>query len=69
MQCNTRLAWATSIRSLDGFEDELLIWMLKTTNSLSYVAAQLLAHVANDPACSNRLLKTRNDMADCMHEQ
>jgi hypothetical protein len=55
------------LRSLEGFEDELLIWMLRTTNSLSYVAAQLLAHVANDPACSNKLLTTRNAMADCMH--
>ena len=54
-------------RSLNGFEDELLVWMLRTTNSLSYVAAQLLAHVANDPACSNKLFNIRNAMSDCMH--
>lgn len=55
------------VRSLDGFEVELLVWMLRTTNSLSYTAAQLLAHVANDPACSSRLFATRNAMPDCMH--
>ncbi|MDV0440005.1 DUF6988 family protein [Xanthomonas sacchari] len=56
------------VRSLDGFEPELLAWMLRTTNSLCYIAAQLIAHVANDPARSNQLLTTRNAMSDCMHE-
>lgn len=57
------------VRSLNGFEDDLLIWMLRTTNSLSYVAAQLLAFVANDPACSQRLARVRSGMLDCMHAQ
>lgn len=56
------------VRSLDGFEPELLAWMLRTTNSLCYIAAQLIAHVANDPARSNQLLTTRNAMSDCMHQ-
>ncbi|MDQ1094251.1 hypothetical protein QE400_003664 [Xanthomonas sacchari] len=56
------------VRSLDGFEPELLAWMLRTTNSLCYIAAQLIAHVANDPARSNQLLTTRNAMSDCMHK-
>lgn len=56
------------VRSLDGFEPELLDWMLRTTNSLSYIAAQLLAHVANEPVRSNQLLATRNTMSDCMHQ-
>ncbi|TDB28355.1 hypothetical protein ATCM_12160 [Stenotrophomonas sp. ATCM1_4] len=56
------------VRSLDGFEPELLAWMLRTTNSLSYIAAQLLAHVANEPVRSNQLLATRNAMSDCMHQ-
>lgn len=55
------------IRALEGFEPELLAWMLRTSNSLSYVAAQLLAFVANDPQCNHRLLAIRNEMADCMH--
>lgn len=56
------------ISSLDGFDDAMLLWMLRTTNSLSYIAAQLLAQVANDPACSNTLRSTRSAMSDCMHE-
>lgn len=56
------------IRSLEGFEDELLVWMLRTTNSLSYVASQLLAFLANDPACSQRLHAVRKSMLDCMHK-
>lgn len=55
------------IRSLEGFEDELLLWMLRTTNSLSYMSSQLLAFVANDPACSHRLNSVRKAMPDCMH--
>lgn len=56
-------------RSLNGFEPELLVWMLRTTNSISYIAAQLLAHVANDPACSNQLFSIRTAMSDCMHSE
>ncbi len=55
------------VRSLDGFESELLVWMLRTTNSLSYIAAQLIAHVANDPVRSSQLFAARNAMLDCMH--
>ena len=57
------------VRALDGFEPALLMWMLRTTNSLCYVAAQLICHVANDPARSNRILDARNAMPDCMHPQ
>lgn len=57
------------VASLEGFDPELIAWMLRTTNSLSYVAAQLLAHVANDPARSNQLLSIRNAMSDCMHSE
>lgn len=56
-----------TVRSLDGFEDELLAWMLRTTNSLSYIAAQLTAHVANDPQRSNQIFAIRNAMPACMH--
>jgi hypothetical protein len=55
------------IRSLEGFEEELLIWMLRTTNSLSYIAAQLLAYVAQDAKCGEVLHQTRMKMADCLH--
>lgn len=55
------------VRSLDGFEDELVAWMLRTSNSLSYIAAQLTAHVANDPVRSNQIFAIKNAMPDCMH--
>lgn len=55
------------LRVLEGFEEPLVLWMLRTTNSLSYVAAQLLAFIANDPACSHRLDALRKAMPDCMH--
>ncbi|MEN4904680.1 hypothetical protein [Luteimonas sp. TWI1437] len=55
------------IRSLEGFEEELLAWMLRTTNSLSYIAAQLIAHVANDPARSINFLDVCQALPNCMH--
>lgn len=55
------------IRTLNGHEQELLVWMLRTQNALSYLAAQLIARVADDAPCSDSLLQLRNAMADCMH--
>jgi hypothetical protein len=54
-------------RALDGFEPELLAWMLKTTNSLSYITAQLIAQIANDQERSDRLFDIHNSMLDCLH--
>lgn len=55
------------VRTLNGHEEELLVWMLRTQNSLSYTASQLIARVADDATCSNKLFQIRNEMADCLH--
>jgi len=54
-------------RALEGFDDDLLLWMLRTANSLTYIAAQLLAFIAKDAVGSKKLFEIRMSMTDCLH--
>lgn len=56
------------IKALDGFTPDLLMWMLKTTNSLTYISLQLIAQIANDIERSERLFAIHEAMPDCLHE-
>jgi hypothetical protein len=55
------------VRALEGFKPELLIWMLRTTNSLTYISVQLIAQIANDIERSERLFAIHESMLDCLH--
>ena len=54
-------------RVLNGYEEELIAWMIRTTNTLLYIACQLCAHVMVDPSCSFRLSQIRASYPSCMH--
>lgn len=55
------------IRALNGYEPELLAGMIRTANSLSYLAAQLCTVVTRDYSCSATVSSLREQFPDCMH--
>ena len=55
------------VHALVGPRPEDLAWMIRTTSSLSYIAAQLYVRLAGYVASSNELLAVRNNFKDCMH--